>query len=188
MMGAVALLVCTLSVIQAQNPPDMPAPVDAHGFRVRAMDGRARDWIAQGIRQSSTFRTLLGRLAASDVIVYVEIVDRIAGGAAAPIYFVTTTATARYLRIELVAGERADEMVALVGHELQHAVEIAEARHVRSSAAVAVLYLAMSENSLNRGHYDSIAARVAEARIRSEVASSQATLAVELRHPLPGRR
>ena len=61
-------------------------------------------------------------------------------------------------------------MVALVGHELQHAVEIAAARRVRDRQSMALLYLGMGENR-NHSHYDSLAARVAEERVLSELGS-----------------
>ena len=173
-MVVAALLACTLAL--ALPPGDdvrssiakLAAP-DAH---VRGTDSRTRDWIWAGASGSETFRSLLARLAASDVIVYVMVVDRIQGGAEGQLYFVTATPTARYLRIELVADGSQAAMVALVGHELQHAVEIADAPQVRGRQSLAMLYLAMKENSFSGSHqFDSAAARSTETRVRREFAA-----------------
>ena len=166
------------------NLPLPPRTADPTGLRVRALDARAREWIRIGTAQSPTFRALLARLAASDLILYIEIVDGIIGGSAGRLYFVTATPSVRYLRIEVVPQGNVREMVALVGHELQHAVEIANARHVRDRQALALLYLGMDENALSRSRYDSVAARMTEERVRSEVPAT----APDRRHILKIKR
>jgi hypothetical protein len=174
MMVAAAILACTLALTPGLDSPASSAPVDPIGSRVRALDPRTREWIRIGTAESPTFRALLARLTASDLILYIEIVDRILGGAAGRLYFVTATSSVRYVRIELVAAGNVRDMVALVGHELQHAVEIANAPQVRDAQALALLYLGMGDNALDRSHYDSVAARVAGDRVRSELAGYRA--------------
>jgi hypothetical protein len=168
-MAAAAILACALAL----DPGPLSMARDPIAFHVRATDARAREWIRAGASQSPTFRALLSRLSASDLIVYVEVVDRIAGGAPGQLYFVIATATARYVRIELVADGNVGEMVALAGHELHHAVEIAGAPRVRDGQSMAMLYLGMFENALGRGQYDSRAARVTEERVRTEFDGSR---------------
>jgi hypothetical protein len=85
---------------------------------------------------------------------------------------VASTATARYVRIQLNGPGRAIETIALLGHELQHAVEIADAPHVRDSHALARLYLRPDRP---RGPNDSAAARDVGARIRNEIAFQTAS-------------
>ena len=172
-MVAAAILACTLALTPGLESP-APAPADPMAPRVRALDARAQEWIRVGTTQSPTFRALLARLAASDLILYVEIVDGIIGGSAGRLYFVTATPSVRYVRIELVAHGNVREMVALVGHELQHAVEVANARQVRDRQALALLYLGMDENAMSGSRYDSVAARVTEERVRNEVAGYRA--------------
>jgi hypothetical protein len=168
-MVAAAMLACTFALTPGTDP-DPSAVTDGIAFHVRATDPRAQEWISAGRSASRTFRTLLNRLSQSDLIVYVEIVDRIIGGAAGHMYFVTATGSARYVRIEVVASGDFGGMVALVGHELQHAVEVADAPRVRDKSTLAMLYLGMSENGLGRTSYDSIAARVTEERVKRELA------------------
>ena len=84
------------------------------------------------------------------------VVERIRGGAQGRLLFGASTATARFLRIELSAGGSTTEMIALLAHELRHAVEIANAPYVRTSQAMASLYLRPGEPSTR---YDSLEAR-----------------------------
>lgn len=171
-MVAAAILICTLA-LTSEPESSAPSKRDPIAYHVRAVNPHAQEWIRVGTSESKTFRTLLARLGASDLIVYIEIVNRIIGGAAGHLYFVTATADVRYVRIEVVADRSAREMVALLGHELQHAVEIADARHVRDSRAMALLYLGMTEN-LPGTRYDSVEARLTEERVRRELSSYRA--------------
>jgi len=80
----------------------------------------------------------------------------------------------RYIRIEVVPSGNFHEMVALVGHELQHAVEIAGAPRIRDRQTLAQFYLGMGENALSSGQYDSAEARVTEERVKRELIGSSA--------------
>ena len=122
-------------------------------------------------KDTPTFRELLNRLSDSDLIVYVQVVDRIAN-AFGHTYFVKSTATVRYVPIEVVQGGNTTEMVALVAHELQHAVEIAGAPRIRDGQTLAQFYLGMGENSLASGQYDSAEARDTEDRVKRELTYS----------------
>jgi hypothetical protein len=143
-----------------------PSPTAAREYHVRTIDPRVREWIGLGATHSPTFNELLNRLTKSDLIVYVRSVDRIPGGAAGQIFFVTSTATARYLRIDLDGRGSLVEIVSVLGHELQHAVEIAGAPRVRDSRAVATMYLRAGDPS---AWYDSVAARITGERVRDEL-------------------
>ena len=170
MVGA-AVVACTLALAPGVNAPDSAAVLERSAYRVRSTDIRALAWIQAGAERSATFRDLLNRLSDSDLIVYVQVVDRITN-AFGHTYFVTSTETVRYVRIEVVVAGNFAEMVALVGHELQHAVEIAGAPRVRDRQSLAQFYLGMGENSLANGQYDSAEARLTEGRVKRELASN----------------
>lgn len=169
MVGA-AVVACTLALAPGVDTPDSAAVLERSAFHVRSVDPRAQAWIQAGAQGSSTFRDLLDRLSTSDLIVYVEIVDRL-NGAIGHTYIVTSTATVRYVRIEVVIGGNFPEMVALVGHELQHAVEIAGAPHVRDRQTLAQFYLGKVENWGGGVQFDSREARATEERVKRELAS-----------------
>jgi len=170
MIGA-AVVACTLALAPGVNAPDSAAVLERSAYRVRSTDTRAQAWIQAGAEGSPTFRELLNRLSDSDLIVYVQVVDRIAN-AFGHTYFVKSTATVRYVRIEVVQSGNSNEMVALVAHELQHAVEIAGAPRIRDGQTLAQFYLGMGENSLASGQYDSAEARHTEDRVKRELTYS----------------
>jgi len=140
---------------------------EAAAYHVRTTDARVRDWLRIGTAESQTFRNLVNLLGESDLIVHVQVVERLS--TAGQTSFVTSTASVRYVRIEVVAGGSAKEMVALIGHELQHAVEIAQEPRIRDRQALSVFYRSMPGNSTTSTEYDSPAARLMEARVRREL-------------------
>jgi hypothetical protein len=139
----------------------------AVAHHVRSTDPRAQQWLKIGAAESQTFRTLLNTLAESDLIVHVQPVDRLM--TAGQTYFVTATPTVRYIRIEVAPRGNVNEMVALIGHELQHAVEISKEPRIRDRQALSLFYKGMPGNSMSTTEYDSVAARVIEDRVRREM-------------------
>ena len=173
MFGA-AVVACTLALAPGVDTPDSPAMVlERASYHVRSTDTRALAWIQAGAEGSPTFRDLLNRLSTSDLIIYVQVIDRL-NGAFGHTYFVKAAETVRYIRIEVVPSGNFHEMVALVGHELQHAVEIAGAPRIRDRQTLAQFYLGMGENALSNGQYDSAEARVTEERVKRELVGSSA--------------
>jgi hypothetical protein len=171
MPPAIAIVVWMLGNSTAPPARDVvrnPASVD---FHVRATDPVMRAWITNGAAESRTLHDLLAQLAATDIIVHVQLVDRIPGGASGQLSFVTATATARYLRAEIARGASRADTIAIIAHELQHAAEVAAAPRVRDSESLSTFYLGMRDNAGGHGRYDSAAARMTESLVRREVIS-----------------
>ncbi len=166
MFAAAVLISCAVS-----GPAEPVVPTATREYHVRALAPRVREWIKLGAAHSHTLDELLSRLTKSDLIVYVEMVDRIPSGAAGQIFFVTTTETARYLRIELDSRGSLVEILATLGHELEHAAEIAAAPHVRDSRGMAAMYLRPGAPST---WYDSVAARHTGERVKDELVRTYA--------------
>ena len=168
------LLACLVTLSPGGEPGDRHVTrgvmSEAVAHHVRTTDQRVEAWLRTGAADSQTFRNLLTILGESDVIVHVQTVDRLS--TAGQTYFVTSTATVRYLRIEVVVGGNANEMIALIGHELQHAVEIALEPRIRDRQALSQFYRSLSGNSTAKTEYDSVAARVTEDRVRREMAGA----------------
>ena len=140
---------------------------EAVAYHVRSTDPRVQEWLRIGAAESRTFRSLLNAIGESDLIVHVQPVDRLA--TAGQTYFVTSTATARYVRIEVAFRGSVNDMIALIGHELQHAVEIADQPRIRDRQTLSLFYKGMPGNSMSTTDNDSIAARVIEDRVRREM-------------------
>ena len=94
-------------------------------LKARFEDQRLHDLVHDGLRRSSLLRTLVSRLQPSDVIVYVRCDERPPAGIVGRVSFVSRIAGRRYLlaRVKFVGDP--DRQIAVIGHELQHALEIA---------------------------------------------------------------
>ena len=136
--------------------------------RVRPANKRVETLLSAGMAGSATFRDLVRRVEASDVIVYVEVRRGLRAGTGASTSFVAASATHRYLRVRLSADLTRDVQVALLGHELQHVVEVAGAPGVRSPETLRDFY---RRSGLRTGpdSYDSVAARQAGYQVRAEL-------------------
>lgn len=118
-----------------------PACADA----VRPMQARGARLLEEGMRRCETFRVLIDAIAGSDIVVYVDLEDRDPNGTSrveAHLQFAGATAATRYLRVWLQPRRTDDRLVALLAHELQHAVEVAASPEVRSAAAFRAFYAA----------------------------------------------
>ena len=113
-----------------------PRPSAPH---VRSTDAVVLATLARGSAHSATFRRLLEQLEMSDVIVHVERRPRWERPHGAT-RFIAATPYARYLRITIAATDASDAIVALLGHELRHAVETADAPEVVDESSFHALY------------------------------------------------
>ena len=74
----------------------------------------------------------------------------------------------RYLRAQVVSGLGLEETISIVGHELQHAIEVAEHEGVRDAKSLAELYQRIGV-AARRGRFDTIAAQATGLRVRAEL-------------------
>lgn len=169
MFLGIPLLVYTLAFGPPTASRERTTMADTIDYHVRATDPLVRAWITNGGAESPTLKALLDELVASDIIVHVVLVDRTSSRASGQLSFVTATPTARYLRIEVTRLDGRADMIALVAHELQHAVEVAHAPGIRDAPSLARFYLTAGENMRDPRHYDSIGARMTEDIVRREV-------------------
>lgn len=101
--------------------------------RVRPVSDHALELLAEGADRSPTFRRLLRQIETSDVIVHVEARLGPASLVAASTRFVASGGGRRYLRVRVDTAHPRHVQIALLGHELQHVVEIVEAPSIRSA-------------------------------------------------------
>lgn len=130
-------LACALTTTAARGATETTADPMA---RLRPMQSLADRVIADGTNRSRTFRRLVSRLEQSDVIVYVTVRLDMRPSLGGSLRFVGRSATDRFVLISLNGQNSRPMLVALLGHELQHAVEVADAPDVASQAALTGLY------------------------------------------------
>ena len=174
------VLACALVVAFARDaaPASEYAPMTADEVRafmsapdrhVRGADKAMAAAIAAGMRRSGTFAHLVLALNKSDVIVYIE------SGRALPTSIVGRLLLAagpegiRYLRIQVSGHPTSNDMIALVGHELRHALEVAESPEVRDEASLIALYERIGHPSTGTHQYDTAAAQDTGRQVKAEL-------------------
>jgi len=118
------------------------APLDAEGFHViRVLDASLAKTLDDVYRVSPSAKAVIDRLDRSDLLIHVVVMrpDR-ARLFTGTTHFVTRSGERRFLRITIDERLPPDRRAAALGHELQHAAEVAEAAFVVDQVSFAALY------------------------------------------------
>ena len=144
--------------------------------RIRPLDARATMAIKTGVRKSPTFRALVEELERADVVVYVYttpyLSERVSGG----LSFVGVSATFRFVKIALDLDLTPDQTVYILAHELQHALEIARAPHVRTQSDFDALYRHVGIGGALAHTFETAEARLTGQQVRRELRAEPGTI------------
>ncbi|MGD9904042.1 MAG: hypothetical protein AB7U83_11280 [Vicinamibacterales bacterium] len=147
--------------------PLVAAPAYA---RLRPQSARIAAWIERGLAASDTFRDLVEQIERRDVIVFLDIDPRLNRGLSAGLTWMATTPSARLVRASFRPDLPAREAVAMLAHELQHVLEVAEHPEVQSAETLAGLYARIGNRSSPAGRsWDTLAALRAGDQVRREL-------------------
>ena len=133
--GAGALMLLTLSApaaAQTEGAPQQPHVRGEYDMRRLIDDAASR---------SSAIREWIDRLQELDVTVYVRMKTFAQRDLEGRVALLSKTGSHRYLVIELACGRTAVEQMATLGHELFHAIEIAEEPSVVNADTLAAFYM-----------------------------------------------
>ena len=139
------------------------------GPRVRSSHAYLRAMIDQAVVRSSTFRRIVAAIEATDGIVYVEHGDCKHGVRACLALDVTPAAGYRILRVIVDARQPDWDVMASIGHELRHALEVLEDPGLVDTARVFQFY-AQAHHEKDRP-FETRAAIDAGFAVRNEVSS-----------------
>src|SRR5689334_20087392 len=146
------------------------SPVASDASQLRPASAFEAAVIREGACVSPTLRALADRLDASDLTVHVSVKPfadrRLAGG----LRFLAATPTDRVLLIEIAFGLDRYARIAMLGHELQHAVEVAETPQIRDNEGFRRFYASHGMPGAAEFAYETDAARQVEVAIRTELA------------------
>lgn len=144
---------------------------------IRVVDPIAASMLAQAVERSAIVRDLIHRLDQSNVIVHIEATRNLPSGIGGTTRFVAGRGAYRYLRISLSVWLPPADRVAIVGHELQHALEVADS--LAANAAEIREWFETSGFRVRVSHdlFETSAALQIEHQIRRELRSGHALTA-----------
>ena len=136
---------------------------------IRSTDARLRALIDDALATSATVRALAERITASDVVVFVSCDNDPSVRGPGRLNFMSAAGGLRYVMVRL-KPKRRDLAIAMLGHELQHAVEIAETPSIVDEDSLAREYARMGYRSHSVGlAFDTKAAVETGERVQEEV-------------------
>ena len=153
-------------------PSNAPLPesvaLDAPTRHVRTTNKSITRLLARGYRRSPTLAAIVTKLQHSDVFVYIEEVPRLPGALEGRMMMLPRAHQHRYIRIQIALRGDNEDSVAVLGHELQHAVEVAEALDVSDQDGLAKLYQRIGIRG-GEHVYDTVAAQQMGKTVRREL-------------------
>jgi len=136
--------------------------------RVRPLDMWAVEAFDRGRARSAVIRSLIDTLEQSDLIVHVQTVTTLPQGTAGQMRLSYDAGLCRYVRIHLQRSLLPDERAAILAHELQHALELAQSS-ARDNEAVRALFERIGRHAGSDDVFETAAARVAGIKAWSEL-------------------
>jgi len=168
----IAALVASLLSTALRATGDLPdTGITAQTVQhVRTIDARFSALIAEGRHRSPTFQSLVDRLDRSTVFVYVHY-RPLPGSLGGRLTFLGGGDPWRYVRVEIECRQSVIDQIAALGHELQHAVEIADAAAAVDPPSIRALYGVIGFALDNSGRrFETDTAKEAGSRVRRELA------------------
>jgi hypothetical protein len=122
--------------------------------RVRGLDDEFRALIREGDERSATFRGLVDEIQRSNTIVMVQYGLCAKGQVRSCVTHVSGDTNARNIRIVINTRTTNDRLIATIGHELQHAVEIIRTPEATGPEKVMRLYRKIGNGECAKGRSD----------------------------------
>ena len=150
--------------------PGNDGVLSAPDRRVRSTDPKIVQLLETGMQHSPTFATLVKSVSRTDVIVYIERVRLLPRSLAGRLLLLPIAGNQRYLRIQVRGDLPRRDLIALIGHELRHALEIAQEPTVRDNSSMITLFQRIGRASSDTHSFDTTAAQTTGWRVRQELA------------------
>ena len=162
------IVIVALSLLTMQSPRPAAIVPPPH---VRPQGARSDEVLADAVRRSPTVANLVRTIERSPLIVFIELaLDREDLGRTT---IMAANDIARLLHIQLNGKLSADRLVEVLGHELQHALEILGAPEIRDEVSLARAYMRLGFEA-DRGHFETDAARLTELQVHTELRMERA--------------
>ena len=123
--------------------------------RIRVLDPILKELFHHGVQQSPTLRALVDKVEAAPILVFIESDIRMPIYVGARLNFVTSVNGLRYVRVTIDCTLSPRRQIALLAHELQHALEIGERTDILDAEAMESLYEDIGFESFENGSHKS---------------------------------
>jgi hypothetical protein len=153
-------------------PDDAVMPAAARVPHVRASDPLAADVLQRAAAESPTVANLIAQLDQSDLIVNI-VTGRLPDSVNGHTRIAAATPVARYIRVTLRIPGATPRLIATLGHELRHAVEIAGMPDVRDEASLAAEYRRVGTAMAREGFFETAAAVETGRQVARELAQAR---------------
>jgi hypothetical protein len=155
----------------AQDHGEPQLAVFSAASRVRCLDSEARRLLATALEASPTVARQVASLQSTDLIVGIETTaERKTRG---DVRILGATPETRLVRIRIRIPGARTALVSVLGHELQHALEIAAEPAVRDAATLRAHYLRIGYERAGGGLYETEAALEAGRRVAAELTGAR---------------
>ena len=145
---------------------------DHVGPRLRPVDPLARHLFQIGNTRSASFQALVSRLQHSDLIVYIRTTHMLPSGIDGRLQFAAAQSGVRYVHVTVRTGVAGHHAVGILGHELMHAVEVANDASVRDMWGFRNLYARIGHSS-DGVAFDTRTAQAAGAQVVKELVAAE---------------
>lgn len=178
--GTAAVTLCALllgpsAIVSAASAEDAP---DTRASHIRPADRCATRLLADAVEQSAIVRGLIEQLTGSDVIVYLtssQPLNRVKGMPRGKTHFLTANPAGRFLQVWVDPAQGPAARMAVLAHELQHALEVAGEPAVTDLPSFRAFYEGVATvghaTGASRGvrRYETAAAVAVETRVLREL-------------------
>ena len=122
---------------------------------IRILDPILKELFDHGVQQSPTLRALVDNVEAAPILVFIEGDLRMPTYVGARLNFVTSVNGLRYVRVDVDCTLSPRRQIALLAHELQHALEIGERVDILHAEDMESLYEDIGFESFENGSHKS---------------------------------
>ena len=151
--------------------------------RIRPQDPRLVDLLRAGVARSATLRAIVNRLEAGNLIVYVSLSPTLRSSLAGKLTWMTRAGAFRYVKATINTEQSADQMIATLAHELQHALEVSDDDAVSDQRSLLELYKRIGRPSVSgiSAGWETAAAQETGHQVRRELSASAAAASAAAR-------
>jgi len=122
-----------------------------------------------GLKRSPTLAAEFADIQASDMVVYIEAQRESMSDLHGYVAFISRTTLCRYVRVVLNGNLNLSQLASILGHELQHALEIAAHPEVVDNTSLIAMYERFGHHARRERSYDSAEAVEVGLRVAAEL-------------------